>query len=75
MERNIGDLDSKIRLGLGGLMVLIGVLGYFGVIPVAFGVLPQALTSAVLLVAGAVLFVTGYFRKCGLYRLIGADTA
>jgi len=74
MEKNIGDLDSKVRVALGAVLVAVGGAGYSGAIPIA-NIAPQALTSVLLSVIGIVLVLTGYFQRCMLYRVLGADTS
>lgn len=74
MKENVGAKDQKYRTAIGALLVGLGALGYSGMIPVA-SVVPQALTSIILTVAGLILVVTGYFRKCLIYRLLDIDTS
>ena len=72
-EKNVGDRDSKIRVGLGAFLVLLGALGYSGALPLA-NILPQALSSVTLTVIGLVLVVEGYYSRCMLYRVLGIST-
>ncbi|MFB6144750.1 MAG: DUF2892 domain-containing protein [Candidatus Nanohaloarchaea archaeon] len=74
MEKNVGDTDRKIRMALGTVLVALGAAGYAGLIPVA-NIAPQALTSVAVAAVGAILFATGYFRRCVLYRAFGVDTS
>lgn len=74
MKENIGDQDRQVRVALGVILVALGGAGYSGTIPLA-GFAPQALTSIFLSVIGIVLVLTGYFRKCMLYRVLGVDTS
>ena len=71
---NVGGMDRKVRMALGVLLVALGAAGYAGVVPLA-SIGPQALTSVAVTLVGLVLLVTGYFRSCMLYRLIGVDTS
>lgn len=69
MERNVGELDRTVRIVLGallGIAGLVAVAGYWAV-GLAAGV--------VVLVVGGVLFVTGTTRKCPIYAGAGIDTA
>lgn len=75
MQTNVGGYDRIGRLGIGAILLIVGIAGYVGVIPVAFGPAPQALTSLVLVVIGVVLLVTGYTQKCVLNKVLGINTA
>jgi hypothetical protein len=75
MKQNVGEIDRLVRLVAGGLLILVGLGGFAGVIPVAVGPLPQALTSVVLLLVGVVFAATGIRRTCLLYGLVGFSTA
>ncbi|MFB6291681.1 MAG: DUF2892 domain-containing protein [Candidatus Bipolaricaulia bacterium] len=68
MKRNVGDIDSKIRSRLGLILVLLGVLGFVGLLKVGLTV------NIVFLAAGLVLFLTGSSRRCGIYSIFGFDT-
>ncbi len=72
-DENVGDRDSKIRVGLGTSLVLLGALGYSGTLPLA-NILPQALSSVTLTVIGLVLVLEGYYSRCMLYRVLGIST-
>lgn len=72
-SENVGDRDSKIRVGLGAFLVLLGALGYSGTIPLA-NILPQALSSVTLTVIGLVLVIEGYYSRCFLYKVLGIST-
>jgi uncharacterized membrane-anchored protein len=74
MEKNVGGYDRIGRFVIGAVLVVAGVAGYAGVIPVAVGPAPQALTAIVLVVIGAVLLATGYTRKCVINRILGVNT-
>ncbi|MDY6771496.1 MAG: DUF2892 domain-containing protein [Candidatus Nanohaloarchaea archaeon] len=74
MEKNVGETDKEVRLGVGTVLLALGLAGYTGYIPVAVGPLPQALTSAILAIIGAVSIFTGVTQRCLLYRLIGRNT-
>lgn len=72
-EENVGDRESKIRVGLGALLVFLGALGYSGTPPIG-NILPQALSSVTLTVIGLVLVIEGYYSRCMLYRLLRINT-
>jgi hypothetical protein len=61
MQRNVGSLDSTIRVGLG-----------FASLFAAFLLPPPA--SAVAYALCLVLAVTGFTGKCLAYRVLGIDT-
>lgn len=62
MQANVGSTDRVVRIILG----LVLIAGFF---------FTAAPLKWVLLVAGAVLLATGLIRFCGLYRLLGINTA
>ncbi|MFB6132804.1 MAG: DUF2892 domain-containing protein [Halanaeroarchaeum sp.] len=74
MEKNVGGYDRIGRFVIGAVLVLVGIVGYVGIVQVAVGPLPQALTSVVLVVIGAILLVTGYVHKCPINSVIGLNT-
>lgn len=74
MKENVGSRDRQFRITLGVILVVLGGLGYAGLIPVA-NIFPQALTSVALSGTGTVLVLTGYFRRCMIYRIFGVDTS
>jgi len=71
-KENISDRESKIRVGLGAFLVLLGALGHSGTLPLA-NILPPALTSVTLTVIGLVLVIEGYYSRCLLYRVLGIN--
>jgi hypothetical protein len=74
MNRNVGGSERIARLGIGALLLLLGVAGYAGAIPVAVGPLPQALTAIALVVVGVILLVTGSVQYCPINQLVGRDS-
>jgi hypothetical protein len=74
IKPNVGETDRYVRVGAGAVLLILGILGYAGTIPVAVGPLPQALTSLVLVVLGAILAVTGLMRTCPIYMGLGLNT-
>ena len=69
MKRNVGDLDSRIRSRFGLIMILVGVLGLVGLLTIGITV------EIVLLIVGAILFLTGSFRTCAIYSILGISTS
>lgn len=63
MKTNVGAVDRAIRLALAAVLMYLGLVLYSG----------SALGIG-LLVAGAVLLVTGLVGFCGLYSLLGLRT-
>jgi hypothetical protein len=74
MQKNVGGYDRIGRFVIGGLLVVAGIAGYIGMLPVAVGPVPQALMALVLVLVGAVLLVTGYTQKCPINSAVGANT-
>ncbi|MEF8800516.1 MAG: DUF2892 domain-containing protein [Halolamina sp.] len=74
MDRNVGGFDRKARLVAGPLLLLIGLLSFVG--PVDFGVWGSlgVIAAGTLLVAGAILTVTGATQKCPANEIAGLDT-
>ncbi len=62
---NVGTADRIVRLVLGGLLLIVGLVRPAW----ASGVL-----ATVLAVVGLVLLLTGIFGLCPLYRLFGINT-
>jgi hypothetical protein len=75
MELNVGGGERTARLVVGGLLLLLGIGGYAGLVPVAVGPLPQFLTSVVLAIVGLILVVTGVVQFCPLNALFGRNSA
>ena len=74
MKKNVGGTDRMARLVLGVVLIVAGIAGYAGLLPLAVGPLPQALTAVIVFVFGAILLATGLARRCLLNRLVGFDT-
>lgn len=74
MQKNVGGLDRTLRLVVGPLLVVVGIVGYAGFLPLAFLGIGQALAAVVLFLIGAILLVTGTVQKCPLNSLFGVDT-
>lgn len=70
MKKNVGDLDSRIRIRVGLILILVGILGL-----IDFNWLEMNLILAIILIAiGVISFVTGSTRSCGVYSLFGVNT-
>jgi hypothetical protein len=68
MEQNVGSLDGAVRIGIGILALVAGVLaiGGYWTAGVVVGVLGLAV--------GAIMLVTGTTKKCPIYAGAGIDT-
>lgn len=68
MEQNVGSLDGTVRIGIGILALVAGVLavGGYWAAGVAVGVLA--------LLVGAIMLVTGTTKRCPIYAGAGIDT-
>lgn len=60
MKQNVGGIDKYIRIAVGAALIVIGT-----------AVLGNIFVS----VAGVIVMGTGVFRFCGLYTLLGINTA
>lgn len=60
LERNVGRTDKNIRIGIGILLIVIGLL-----FAKSFG----------LVILGIVVLATGLLSFCGLYKVLGINTA
>lgn len=74
MQKNVGGADRIARLVIGPVLLVAGIAGYVGLFALAVGPLPQALTSVVVVLAGAILLGTGLLRTCPLNKLLGVNT-
>jgi hypothetical protein len=74
MDRNVGGYDRIGRFVVGAVLLIVGIVGYSGLVRVAVGPLPQALMALILVLIGVVLLVTGYTQKCIINRVLGMDT-
>ncbi|MEF8757419.1 MAG: DUF2892 domain-containing protein [Halobacteriales archaeon] len=75
MKLNVGGGERTARLVVGALLLVVGLAGYAGMVPVAVGPFPQFLTSVVLALVGLILVVTGAVRFCPLNALFGRNSA
>ena len=60
MKKNVGGMDKNARMVIGALLVLVGTVG---------------IQSIVVTIIGLVVMGTGVFGFCGLYSLLGINTA
>lgn len=78
MEQNVGGYDRIARLAGGMVLLVVGIGGFAvgsaGGVTLAVGPLPQTVAAAILLLAGAVLVVTGYLQQCPINGRLGVDT-
>lgn len=63
---NVGSADRILRIALGAALILLPLLGLLSSTAATLGI--------ILMIAGAVLVVTGFVSFCPLYRIIGAST-
>lgn len=75
MNRNVGSLDRTVRIALGAALLLVGIGGYAGLVPLAWTGIGQALTGVVAVLLGLVLLGTGLARTCLFYSSLGISTA
>ena len=74
MKKNVGRTDRIVRLALGAVFAVVGVLGYGGIVGLAFLGIGQALAAVLFVLVGALLLATGATRVCAIYRVLGVDT-
>lgn len=74
MEQNVGGLDRNLRIGVGSVLLVVGILSIAGVFATGGGTAMMALRVLVVLV-GAILAVTGLTRTCLVNRALGINTA
>ena len=74
MKKNVGRIDRAVRIVLGASLAIVGVLGYAGLVGLAFLGIGQALAGVVIALVGVVLLATGATGVCLVYGLLGVDT-
>lgn len=74
MDRNVGGFDRTSRLVVGPLLVLIGLVSFVGPVDLGMWGTLGVLAAGTLLVAGAILTVTGATQKCPANQMAGLDT-
>lgn len=75
MNVNVGSTDRTVRIVLGAILVLAGIGGYAGLVPLAWIGIGQALAAVVAAVVGLILLATGLSRTCLIYQVFGVSTA
>ena len=60
MKKNVGGIDKTARMVIGALLVLVGTVG---------------IQSIALTIIGLIVMGTGVFGFCGLYSVLGINTA
>lgn len=73
MDRNVGQYDRVIRVGIGSGLLVAGVLAFGGLFGIGESLQMVALKFIVTLF-GAVLAVTGLSQTCPVYSVTGLDT-
>ncbi|CAA6801867.1 MAG: Unknown protein [uncultured Campylobacterales bacterium] len=66
MTCNVGGIDRKIRIILGVILVLVGI--YF------VDARGEFTTGVIIQVVGAIIFASGIFYCCLIYKLLGKST-
>ena len=75
MEENVGLMDQKVRIGLGAVLGLVSLVVLAQSAELISQMIPvPAVVSPVLGIVSLILLVTGYFRKCAIYNLLGMNT-
>ncbi|MGM0605940.1 MAG: YgaP family membrane protein, partial [Halobacteriota archaeon] len=68
MIKNVGGYDRLGRLIVGPILVVVGLAGFGGVVPIG------TVGSVLALFVGLVFVATGYLQSCAVNRLLGIDT-
>lgn len=68
MEKNVGQVDSLARIGIGAVLGVVSLLVLGGTVG------GPTILSPVLGLAAVILLVTGVTGTCGLYSLLGVRT-
>jgi len=74
MQKNVGGTERTVRLVVGGLLAIVGILGYAGVLSLAFVGIGAALAAVLAFLVGAVLLVTGSVQWCPITAALGIST-
>jgi hypothetical protein len=64
MKPNVGGLDRVIRIICGLALFILG----------AFIIKPMGLLAIVMIIIGSLMFLSGLFRYCPPYALLGINT-
>ncbi|MFC5368832.1 YgaP family membrane protein [Salinirubrum litoreum] len=68
MEKNVGQVDSIARVGLGAILGIVSLLVLAGTVG------GPAILSPILGIVAVILLVTGLTGTCGLYSVLGIRT-
>jgi hypothetical protein len=68
MEKNVGQVDSIARIGIGAVLGVVSLLVLGGTVG------GPTILSPVLGLAAVILLVTGFTGTCGLYSVLGIRT-
>jgi len=60
VKQNVGGIDRYARIAVGVVLLLIGTIG---------------INNPIVGIVGLIIMGTGVFRFCGLYSLLGINTA
>lgn len=75
MKQNVGSFDRILRFAIGSAFLVLGIVGYLGLVSLAWIGIGQALASVVVALLGLVLLVTAAMRSCLIYAALGISTA
>ena len=73
MDRNVGGFDRTLRIALGAVLLIVGILSFAGVFAAGGGTGMLVLRSLVVVV-GAIFAVTGLLQTCPINSLLGINT-
>jgi hypothetical protein len=75
MEKNVGDMDSKLRLAVGAVLGAVSLVILAQSLNLVSGLVPlSAIYSPILGVISAALLATSYTRECPICEAAGVDT-
>jgi hypothetical protein len=72
MECNVGGTDRYMRIGLGAVLLVVGVLALAG--GTAGESMAMTVLTTLVIAVGAVFLVTGAVRFCPINSALGIDT-
>ncbi|AKH97460.1 YgaP family membrane protein [Halanaeroarchaeum sulfurireducens] len=73
MDKNVGRYDRLLRIGIGSVLLIVGILSFTGAIPTGSATAILAFQFIVILI-GAILSVTGLLQTCPVYTALGTNT-
>jgi hypothetical protein len=74
MKKNVGGWDRTVRLVVGVVLLGVAVAGFADLITYEVGPITTMIGSAILVILGVILVVTGALQQCVLNQLLGIDT-